>query len=176
MKHIPFLLLLGAMTIMACKSSEDASNSAGAQDNIDNVESIGLEKTTDSQQLTSSGTSGKVEQEGMSKAKHAAVDLVGQWVWVKTNCCGRMMGETIPGEEEVARIISFDGKGTASYFTDNSKEKVYDMPYKVGILGPLQPTVRIGELQPAIFVVKDDTLVLSWGYMDLHIEYYERIK
>lgn len=159
-------LLFTAFSLIACKASKEAS-AADSGDDMDNFETIGLEKegsASDDNTLAS----GQDEE-----ARQGSGGLIGEWVWTKTACCGRTMQETYPEAGE-ARTIAFYEDGKARFFTDGTKEKTSTVPYSLSKLGPKQPTVRIGELQPAIFAVSNDTLVLSWGYMDLQTEYYTR--
>ena len=86
-----------------------------------------------------------------------------------------MTKDTFPEEGAEKRIISFDEDGNAKYFSGDGGQLLVDQKYTLGTLGS-QSTVRIGTLQPAIFLVNENELSLSWGYMDLQIEYYRRVK
>lgn len=158
--------------MFGCNSTKNASDS----NKMDNTseETIGIERESNNGGVAADTPS--TVRQVVPTAKEAIQALEGSWQWIKTECCGRMMSEIFPKEDEDARIISFDLKGNARYFTDETKEKVSEVPYELDKLGPTQPTIRMGELQPAIFTVKNDTLILSWGYMDLQIEYYVRPK
>jgi hypothetical protein len=169
---VPNWLALAAVVLMACQATRNAGESHA--DDLDNVESIGIEKTENDIGQLADNHHSQDDSDHTEKRVQDIQDLAGNWIWVKTACCGRMMGETFPAEGEPDRVISFDQEGNARYFTDETREKVSTVPYKVGSLGPNQPTVRIGELQPAIFEIENDTLILSWGYMDLQVEYYKR--
>lgn len=172
MKQLPLILFVTALSLMSCKST---------QDSVDNgKETIGIEKNmeTDNYADNTAGTDseGKTAANNTSNEKQSIRDLVGQWEWVKTDCCGRMTGEILPKEDEPKRIISFSNDGKANYFINDTKDATNEYTFKIGSLGPKQPTVKIGEHQPAMFMVEDETLILSWGYMDLQVEYYKRIK
>ena len=144
--------------MFGCNSTKNISDSGN--ENTEH-ETIGLEKKTTSGGMADNNPPAEGRQT-IPTAKEAFAALEGSWQWVKTECCGRMNREFFPKEGEDARIISFDLKGKARYFTDETKEKVSEVSYVLDKLGPTQPTIRMGELQPAMFTVENDTLILSW--------------
>lgn len=101
--------------------------------------------------------------------------LIGKWELVKTDCCGRT-SKTIPakpGEKEMhfkrdgSLIIKHEGKTYNSYF-NLLRNKEFDE--RIVLL-------QIGrETTPAMFNFDNDTLVISWGFMDLQTEYYVKKK
>ncbi len=102
-------------------------------------------------------------------------DLVGNWEWVKTDCCGRINKTTFAKEDKPKRIIAFKKSGIARYYVQGIEGKMDEQKFTIGKLGT-QSTISIGEHTPAIFTVSEDMLVLSWGYMDLQTETYKRIE
>lgn len=103
--------------------------------------------------------------------KQLRKSLAGKWDLVRTDCCGRTTKTSIakPGDKSMhfrrdgSLTIDVDGKTYNTYYnflrTDGSMEKF--------------TTLQMGrENYPAIFNIEKDTLIISWGYMDLQTEYY----
>lgn len=152
MKIIPIYFIMAAFSLLSCKSGEQTAD-GGETDR--SAEETGVQKVT--------------------SLKQSMKEIAGSWEWIKTDCCGRMNKTTYAQPGDPQRIISFDEKGNAMYFSGETREKTTAQSYTLGTLGD-QPTITIGELTPALFVVQNDTLVISWGYIDLQTEYYERVK
>ena len=161
------LSLITALFLFGCSGSEGTTNTNGTEDKSVTTSTADLASENNNENRVS-GVKTIVKSDGK--------DLIGEWVWVKTSCCGRMTKDTSPSEEDPQKIISFDEKGAASYYSKGSVEKMDNFTYSTGMMGT-QTTVKIGDLQPAIYsITYDDKLVLNWGYMDLQIEYYERVE
>jgi len=157
MRQLPYLFIMIAFILMSCKSSNESLNGTDA---INNIETTAEAESSD-QETKRQAMTGR--------------ELVGQWEWVKTSCCGRMTRDIFPEEGAEKKIISFSKDGMSEYYIGDNGTKLTEQGFSIGKMGT-QSTVRIGELQPALFYVKDDELSLSWGYIDLQIEYYKRIK
>lgn len=105
--------------------------------------------------------------------------LNGKWELFKTVCCGRTAKEKLVGENDRKEYLKF--------FSDKKIVKTFDMgflldksPYEFTNLldqseSP-QQFIKIGDNNPAMYVIIDDTLVLSWEYMDLERKYYKKVK
>lgn len=170
MKQLSYLFILLAVIMLSCKSSADSVNGSDGSSNDDTDTEI---RQDDLLNGNSEGT--EATQSDGKHYKMEGDDLVGQWVWVKTSCCGRLTSDTFPEEGAAPRIISFDKEGMAEYYSGDKGQKLMRQPYTIGELGT-QTTVKIGDLQPAIIMVHEQELSLSWGYIDLQIEYYQRVK
>ena len=165
MRLTPIYFLALAILIISCK----ASDAVGEESNDTHQTEIMTENGA------SKGSADEHADETTSARKMSGREIIGTWRWVKTSCCGRMTSDTYPNEEDDPKLISFDMEGNAKYFGGDEGNILMDFKYTIGSLGD-QVTIRIGERQPAIFYVKDDQLTLSWGYMDLQIEYYEKVE
>lgn len=168
MNSVYLIFVLTALTLGACKSSEKTTGNAS-------------EKTEASLAGGAAGT--ETDQNGYMEEpsdenqtrRMTGRELVGEWEWVKTSCCGRTARDIFPEPGEDKKVIAFSADGRARYFSGDEAKTLVDLPFSIGELGT-QTTVRIGELQPALFWVEGDDLSLSWGYMDLQTEFYRRVK
>lgn len=151
MKFLTLLIFLSGVTFSNCESSKKV---AAIQDTKTSQETMSTDATTN--------------------AKRASQDIMGSWEWVKTDCCGRTSKTTLADPNDEKRVISFDKDGTAMFYTSDPEGRMAKQKFTLGTMGT-QPTIKIGELRPAIFTIKDDMLVLNWGYMDLQIEYYKKV-
>ncbi len=147
------MILLSSLTFSNCESSKKATASENT--------------ITTQEEVNSNGTS--------NLKKVSKDDIVGSWEWVKTDCCGRTSKTTYADPKNEKRVISFKSDGTAMYYTNDPEGKIAQQKYSLSTMGT-QATIQIGDLRPAIFYVNEDMLTLSWGYMDLQIEYYKRVE
>ena len=154
MKFIIIITVLFSSAAMSCSESKTLSDNKGSKQ-------IATEKVT--------------KQESDKRTMGEDKAILGTWQWVKTDCCGRINNTTFAKEEEPKRIIEFKKSGIARYFERGEMNKMAEQKFTFGTLGT-QTTIKIGEYQPAIYTIKDDELVISWGYMDLQTEYYKRVK
>lgn len=116
------------------------------------------------------------QQEGVkSSAINNMKNLYGKWELVKVDCCGRTTKTKVMGENDPKRIIQFNKDGTVRYMKRGDQAKMENYKAVFGKLGS-QSTLTIGEYHPAIIAVNGDEMTLSWGYMDLQIETYKRLK
>ena len=167
------VLLVMAVILISCKSSGESTDAGNSVSGGIEMEDASNDKAMIDNEQTSHWANNSEEE----LRRMSGVELVGQWKWVQTICCGRTSQDIFPKEGEADKIISFDADGKAVYFTGDREKSMAGQAYSIGALGE-QATVRIGEHPPAIFWVSDDgnELSLSWGYMDLQIEYYHRVK
>lgn len=105
--------------------------------------------------------------------------LEGKWELFKVVCCGRNAQEKL--------VDKNDRKSYLKFYTDKKLVKTFDMGFLVDkstysftnlLDQPDSPVefIQIGKLNPAMFIVENDTLTLSWEYMDLERKYYKRVK
>jgi hypothetical protein len=105
--------------------------------------------------------------------------LNGKWELFKTVCCGRMSKEILVGENDRKEYLKF--------YSDKKIVKTFDMgflldnsPYEFTNLidqpDSPQQFIKIGDKNPAMYVIEDDILILSWEYMDLERKYYKKVK
>lgn len=111
-------------------------------------------------------TSPEPEVEGL-------IDITGPWLWVKTNCCGRMQ-RTSYDTTGMPTIVQIGTDG--SYTQTNGDELQRKTTYKYSFDESLGNNVIKFEDRnmPAIIHFKADTMMMDYGYMDLQTEYYIR--
>lgn len=176
MNRLPALLLISVCLLLACKSQERMTKTAAPQQEASGGTADPQTNEAPAAQPVSdtSGTARQAQQDRSNKQMLSA--LYGEWQWIRTACCGRVQQDSYPAASDPPRIISFFEEGSARYFSGREKTSTSLLPFRVGSLGPIQPTITIGEMRPAIFRVHNDTLTLDWGYIDLHTEYYTRVR
>ncbi|MCB9033184.1 MAG: hypothetical protein H6553_05055 [Chitinophagales bacterium] len=105
--------------------------------------------------------------------------VVGNWIWVKTECCGTQKGITTPQTfgDEIALTINPD----MSFKETANKYKVPRVgSVKLGKKTALNEadvnTIQFNDERPAYysFSTKGDTLILSWEHLGLQKEYYAK--
>ncbi len=109
---------------------------------------------------------------------HVNNPLNGKWELFKTVCCGRMSKERYVNEKDPKEYVKFD--------LEKMEMKKFEMGYLKekqsltfeGINNDpsVQQFIKIGERAPAMYYITNDTLMLSWGYMDLESKYYVKVK
>jgi uncharacterized protein (TIGR03067 family) len=107
--------------------------------------------------------------------KKAMKALTGKWELVKTDCCGRTTKTSMaePGE----KVISFKSDGTMETTEHGKKQaSTYQLTRNKTMDENLVMLSMGRETYPAMYHIDGDTLTLSWGYMDLQIEYYVKKK
>ncbi len=113
--------------------------------------------------------------------------VVGEWVWVKTFCCGRTSTWTSPSTCNCSIDLNINADGTYSLkqnggaqLEGNNSEKKGKYTLRKGLndfqfqQGDSALTIQLGEQQPAYVEFIGDTLLLSRGYMDYDNVYYVR--
>ena len=101
--------------------------------------------------------------------------LAGTWELLKTDCCGRLNKTTIaePGE----KVITFFADGKMEMTSDGEKVQSSWRMYRDTNFDKEATLLDLGKQnRPAMYNIQGDTLIISWGYMDLQTEYYLRKK
>lgn len=99
--------------------------------------------------------------------------LHGDWNWLKTICCARTPQTLYAKDAEKSKTINFSPEGIYTEYENG--QVVSKKDYEVGnALNDRRLTLLIGDYRTAIMHIKEDTLVLDYGYMDLEITYYTR--
>lgn len=102
--------------------------------------------------------------------------LLGNWNWVKTNCCGRISKITTPKStntiikytfinNNVLVVTTNQNNDTSSYNIANSFNAEKDTMILIG-----------NKKTPAYLHFFKDTLVIDYSYIDLQTEWYVKVK
>ena len=102
--------------------------------------------------------------------------IIGQWQWWKTNCCYRTPEITFADTTKPPLILKFEATGNLEYWSGDSLTNASFYEIKYGLMNDKRPVLKIGDRQPGLLLVKGDTLIIDYGYMDLQTEYYLRRK
>lgn len=102
--------------------------------------------------------------------------IIGNWIWVETVCCGRMKGITKAAESKETKGLNVYTDGKYELLT-NGKVSTTGT-YKMGTGTPYKEreSIQMDDNSGALITFVDDKLILSWEYMDLQIETYQRVK
>ncbi|MCF8283642.1 MAG: hypothetical protein K9I48_01555 [Sphingobacteriales bacterium] len=111
--------------------------------------------------------------------------VVGEWVWVKTFCCGRTSVWTTPENSTITKQLNIKSDGTFEYTSTGEpqlegtantgkyqlRKGLNDYQFQQG---DSALTIQFNDQQPAYVEFIGDTLLLSRGYMDYDNVYYVR--
>lgn len=113
--------------------------------------------------------------------------VVGEWVWVKTFCCGRTSVWTSPNTCNCSQELHINSDGTfelsftgIAQLEGNNSSKSGKYSLRKGLndfqyqQGDSALTIQFNDQQPAYVEFIGDTLLLSRGYMDYDNVYYVR--
>lgn len=115
------------------------------------------------------------------KEKQVAESLYGTWKWEKTACCGRGMKITTD-DENTDRTLVFNEGGKYAETKNGVVSKEGTFVVRKGIndyqlsTGDSADVVLFDENIAGYVTNQNDTLVISFGYMDLQTDYYTRKK
>ncbi len=100
--------------------------------------------------------------------------VVGDWKWIKTNCCGRGAKITTPDAQR-SMSLTINVGGTFDKTDGGSKT---NGNFTLGNFSEEdnRPTITFSDERPALLQGGGDTLILNYQYMDLQIEWYVREK
>ncbi len=113
--------------------------------------------------------------------------VVGEWVWVKTFCCGRTSTWSSPSSCKCFQDLNIKSDGTFEMKfsginqlenSESSKSGKYKIRKGINDFqfqqGDSALTIQFNDQQPAYIEFIGDTLLLSRGYMDYDNVYYIR--
>lgn len=100
---------------------------------------------------------------------------IGDWVLIRYICCGRTTStKNFNAADNMISLHLGEDMKFSSFDKLNSSGK-NSGTYTYNEKGELGKTLQLGNDNPAMLYMKsNDTLVLSWGYMDLQTEVYLR--
>ena len=103
--------------------------------------------------------------------------ILGEWEWQKTICCGRTPHTKTADSLKAPKILKFQKEGSLLYLSGNELTATDTYTISYGLQNNEQPLLSIGKGHRfGIIRIKDDQLIIDYGYMDLQTEYYVRKK
>lgn len=137
-------------------------------------EAVAIEDTVD---INTSGNIEKGEGKNSYNLKDVKQKLVGSWKWEKTKCCGRNARWYTDSLNE-NRILKFKGDNIVEFYQNGKLQKQEKYLLEEKSVYPDRPQITIGEktMGPALLEFEGDQMIINYGYMDLQIEYYKKVK
>ena len=182
------LYIFGLLWILiSCNSQENNSENAVSADTFSmNADTLpdkvdGLEVETDTLNIPNpSENEPKPDKPLPGKATaqdNIATKILGKWKWEKTHCCGRN-AQTYTDTLNENKILHFKSGGKVEFYENGKLQKVENYSVEENHDHLKRPAITIGEetLGPAILEIEGDKMMINYGYMDLQIEYYKRVK
>jgi hypothetical protein len=102
--------------------------------------------------------------------------MVGQWDWLKTNCCGRLQNITTPVSTQMTLSRNYRDNYTVELFINDSLQSEVDFKLNFGFRGENDTMLKIGEGHSGYLRFNGDTMVIDHSYMDLQTDWYVRRK
>ena len=100
--------------------------------------------------------------------------ILGTWEWYKTNCCYRMPKTTYADTSEEKTRLRFRENNILEYYLDDQLTKTANYKVGYGLMDDKRPTLRIDH-RAALLYIRQDTLIIDYGYMDLQTEFYFKV-
>jgi len=158
MRYVSFLLIMSVL--FSCKTSKDQSKNEPAT--IVTQDTLKEEATLD-----------------VPVNSNAPLEtlIIGNWQWSKTICCGRTPYTETAESLPAPKILKFQPGGALQYFSGENKtsDQTYKIAYEL-LKDDGRTTITIGARQPALLHIEGDNMIIDYGYIDLQVEYYQRIK
>jgi hypothetical protein len=184
----PYLLVF--LLLAACNTGSTSGTDAVANDTlapsvVDTVPNDGTSIDTstaavteqaESTQPTESKVVKDITQAKQEPAKQQSQNpleskITGTWQWSYTSCCNRR--PVITKDSSARKTLLKFSNGAVQYYHD--KELQSKDTYKISENNKGVPQIKFAEKNyPAYLSFKGDTMVISYGYMDLQTEYYIR--
>ena len=99
--------------------------------------------------------------------------ILGDWEWFKTNCCYRTPKTTYADTTESKTILNFTENNQLEYYQGEKLTKTTGYKIVYGLMDDKRPTLKIDH-RTALLYIRNDTLIIDYGYMDLQTEFYLR--
>lgn len=171
------LYLLPLLFLLACGGTEKTNNSENSNDTT-----IIESDTGDTQ--ADNGNTGQTDNQSEHQNSDEVISnknsnddplkaVLGKWQYVKSICCGRA---PVTYPDSLSTTVEFTSEGKVVYY--HGKDFYKKLPFKVG-MGEIyegRPYLQIGNKYKGLLNIDGNNMVLDFGYMDLHTEYYTRIK
>lgn len=107
---------------------------------------------------------------------------IGEWRWVKTNCCFRSPVNSTPKSCSCTKRLILNIDSTFERYEDDALTGKGTYQIRKGISdyassnGEIEPVIVFSEDAPSYYYFQKDTLVISKGYIDLQTDYYVPVK
>lgn len=100
--------------------------------------------------------------------------LSGDWVWLKTQCCGRIVNINTPESTKTTIEKKFSTDGTI-YNIENGRT-IGTSGYQIikSYLSDDRYMISIDDGRPGFLYILGDTLIIDYSYVDLQTEWYLR--
>lgn len=171
------LLFLPFFLLIACGGSDNSNNNSSDHTG-DSVETIvpdtdsGKEPDITGLQNDEPGNNDIKNNHDIQSNDDPLQAVLGKWKFVKSVCCGRVQ-TTYP--DSLNTTVEFTKEGKVIYY--HGTEFYKKLPFKVG-MGEIyedRPYLQIGNKYKGLLTIDGQEMILDFGYMDLHTEYYTRL-
>lgn len=104
--------------------------------------------------------------------------ILGDWEWEKTICCGRTPVRETPETTQTTKALRFQKGGLLQYLSGSEiiSTQTYKISYGLRDSDDHCAVITIGAAQPGLLYIKEDTLIIDYGYFDLQQEFYIKRK
>lgn len=111
-----------------------------------------------------------------SQKQNLQNEILGSWEWMKTVCCFRTPKTVTPDSLGYKKVLKFREDQTVDYFQDGKQTRTDSFKVSYGLMDDDRPVLKIGNGKTALLYIRNDTMIVDYGYMDLQTEYYKRVK
>jgi hypothetical protein len=98
----------------------------------------------------------------------------GDWIWVKTSCCGRTRQITTPESTQMKLSRNFAEHDSVELYVNDSLQARVFYGFSFGFKNENDTMIIIGKGRPAYLRIENDTMIIDLGYIDLQTEWYVR--
>jgi hypothetical protein len=102
--------------------------------------------------------------------------LSGDWIWLKTECCGRIKNVSTPESTKNKIEKKFSTDGTVTTINNGKTESALGYQILFSYLNDNNYMISVDDGRPGLLHFFGDTLVIDYGYVDLQTEWYLRKK
>ncbi|MBX7224847.1 MAG: hypothetical protein K1X55_02330 [Chitinophagales bacterium] len=110
------------------------------------------------------------------KANDESQNYVGTWNWYRTDCCGRMKGTQLAKDVEDTKTYKIYNDGTYDLIVNGKTTTTGKYALGTGTPYKGRESIQFDNQQGALMTISNDTMILSWEYMDLQVEFYTKGK
>jgi hypothetical protein len=100
--------------------------------------------------------------------------LAGNWIWLKTDCCGRIKKTSTPKTTNTTIEKQFNTDGTVVVRTNGKSEGTLAYRLLFSYMNDNDTMISIDDGRAGLLRFFGDTLVIDFGYVDLQTEWYVR--
>lgn len=107
-----------------------------------------------------------------SANRELIVPVIGKWEWIKTRCCGRRPEWSNPETTNTTASIEFKADSTLTYSYSDRPSETYSFSISKDSVG--NRAWLMANDERALISLRNDTLIIDYGYMDLATDFYIR--